>query len=74
MEENINFEETIKELEAIASELEQGNLSLDESVTKFEKGMKLSNACSKILESAEKRISILIKNEEGIKEEDFDVE
>ena len=42
MKEDINFEDAMKELEKIAEELEKGNLSLDESVSKFEDGMKLS--------------------------------
>lgn len=72
MKEEINFEETIKQLEEIATQLEKGNLTLDESVEKFEQGMKLSKQCSKTLEEAEKRITILLKNEEGnLKEENF---
>lgn len=69
MEDKINFENTIKQLEEIALQLEKGNLTLDESVEKFEEGMKLSKSCNKILEEAEKRITILLKNEEGNLEE-----
>ena len=58
MEKEANFEDTIKQLEVIANELEKGDLNLDESVAKFEQGMKLSKTCSEILENAEKRISI----------------
>lgn len=73
MEENntMNFEEAMKGLEQIAVELEKGDLNLDESVTKFEEGMKLSKACNKILEDAQKRISILIRNEDDVVEEEF---
>ena len=71
-EEKINFEEAMKKLEEIANELEKNDLNLDDSVSKFEEGMELSKQCSKMLEDAEKRISILIKNEEGFSEEDFD--
>ncbi len=69
-----NFEETIKKLETIANELEKGDLNLDESVAKFEEGMKLSKACNDILENAEKRISILIKKDDDVTEENFNVE
>lgn len=69
MAEKINFEDTMKQLEEIAVQLEKGNLSLDESVEKFEEGMKLSKQCSKTLEEAEKRITILLKNEDGNLEE-----
>lgn len=69
-EEN-NFEKAMLELENIANDLERGNLTLDESVKKFEEGMKLSKQCTDILEKAEKRINILINNGEEIKEEKF---
>ena len=55
----------MKDLEQIAKDLESGELSLDESVKKFEEGMEISKACSKILEDAEKKITILIKNSDG---------
>lgn len=75
MEENkdkeINFEQAMKELEDIAVELEKGNLNLDESVEKFEQGMELSKKCNEILENAEKRITILLKDGEDLKEENF---
>lgn len=69
---NINFEEAMKKLEEIAGELEKNDLDLDASVSKFEEGMKLSKQCSKMLEEAEKKISILLKTEDGIVEEDFE--
>lgn len=70
-QEDISFEDAIKKLEEIANELEKNNLDLDTSVLKFEEGMKLSKQCSKMLENAEKRISILINTEQGLVEEDF---
>ena len=66
------FEESIEKLEKIANELEKGELNLDESVSKFEEGMKLSKECTKILEEAEKKISILVNDQNGISEENFD--
>ena len=71
MEENLNFEESMQKLETIANELEKGNLSLDESVNKFEEGMEVSKQCSKRLDDAEKRISILLKQGEELVEENF---
>ena len=47
-----SFEEQMEELEKIVNELENGKLNLDESVSKFEEGIKLSKDCSKILEEA----------------------
>ena len=66
-----NFEESMKKLETIVTELENGNLNLDESVKKFEEGMKLSKQCNDLLENAEKRITILLKDGEETKEESF---
>ena len=71
MEKKGSFEETIKELEKIATELENGDLSLEDSVSKFEEGMKLSKQCNDLLENAEKRITILLKDGEETKEERF---
>ena len=67
----INFEEAMEKLEEIASELENGKLSLDESLNKFEEGMKLSKKCNEIIENAEKKITILLQNGDEIKEENF---
>ncbi len=72
MKENTeSFEEAMKKLEDIAQELESGKLNLDESVNKFEEGIKLSKQCSDILEKAEKKITILINDNNELKEENF---
>ena len=65
-----SFEESIVELEKIVNELENGDLSLDESMKKFEEGMKTSKYCAEILDKAEKKIvTILDKNSEIVEEE-----
>lgn len=69
-----NFEEMMKKLEEISKELEVGNLSLDESVKKFEEGMEISKKCSEVLNQAEKRISILVEKDNNITEENFSIE
>lgn len=69
-----SFEEQMEELEKIVSELESGKLNLDESVSKFEEGIKLSKDCSKILEEAEKKITILVNKDGETKEENFETE
>ena len=69
-----SFEENMEQLEKIVTELEKGDLNLDESVKKFEQGMKISKKCNDILENAEKKITILLKQENGIKEENFETE
>ncbi len=73
-ENNGNFEESMKMLENIVIELENGNLNLDESVNKFEEGMKISKQCNRILEEAEKKITILLENDGELEEENFEVE
>ncbi len=70
-----NFETSMKKLEEIVTELENGNLNLDESVKKFEEGMKIAKECNNILEQAEKKITILLEGNDGeLKEEDFSAE
>ena len=63
-EENLekrDFDEVLKELEEIVSTLERGNLSLEESLKKFERGIKLSTHCLEKLNEAEKKIETLIE-------------
>jgi len=67
-----SFEEMMKELEIITTELEKGDLSLEESVQKFELGMQLSKKTNEILEKSERRITILIEKNGELKEEDFE--
>ena len=74
MSENNNFEESMKKLETIVEELENGNLNLDESVQKFEDGMKIAKKCNNMLEDAEKKITILLENGGELKEENFEAE
>ena len=67
-----SFEENIENLENIVTELEKGNLNLDESMKKFEEGMKISHDCTKILEEAEKKITILLEKDGETAEEKFE--
>lgn len=61
----IKFEEALKKLEKIVKELEEGNLSLDDSLKKYEEGIKLTSLCSKKLEGAKRKVEILVKKEGG---------
>lgn len=63
----MEFEKSMENLEKIANELENDELSLDDSVKKFEEGMKIAKQCKKMLDEAEKKITVLI----GDNEEDF---
>ena len=69
---DLNFEETMQELENIVQELEKGNLNLDDSIKKFEKGMDKKKKISNYLEEAEKKITILVKGKDGeLEEQEF---
>lgn len=67
----INFEECMENLEKIVIELEKGDLNLDDSIKKFEEGMKISKDCNTYLENAEKKITVLINENGNVTEEDF---
>ena len=66
-----SFEDNMESLEKIVSELEKGDLNLDDSIAKFEDGIKISKECNKILEEAEKKITILLEKDGEIREENF---
>ena len=59
------FEQSMKNLERIVQELEDGNLPLEKAIKKFEEGIKLTKFCSQKLDETEKKISVLLKNSEG---------
>ena len=61
----MKFEEALKKLEEIVGDLEEGDLSLDESMKRYEEGIRLSKLCSKRLEEAKKKIEVLLKSEDG---------
>ena len=61
---NINFEETLSELEAIVDKLEKGGCSLDESIALYERGINLSANCAKLLENARNKILTLTQVKE----------
>lgn len=61
---DFDFEKSVKELEKIASSLENEQITLDESIALFEKGVKLSKECSQYLENAKQKIVTLTEAEE----------
>jgi exodeoxyribonuclease VII small subunit len=63
------FEESMKRLEEIVRELEGKDLSLEESIAKFEEGVKLGKVCRELLDKAEARIKILVESGDGKLEE-----
>jgi len=60
-----SFEDALDGLEKIVEALEEGNLSLEETLKKFEQGIKLSRVCEKKLKSAQKKVSMLTRDADG---------
>jgi len=59
------FESSLEELERIVRDLEQGELPLEKSLELFEQGVKLSRECQERLNQAERRIEILMRDNQG---------
>lgn len=72
MKKEVKFEEKVKELEEIISELESGEIDLDSSIEKYTKAMKLVSECDEKLKSVEQQVNKIV-NENG-KLEDFSIE
>ena len=69
-----SFEDAMLELENIVLKLEKGDTPLDESIANFQQGIELSRYCATKLDEAEKKISILLQDEDGnLIEKDFDI-
>lgn len=65
-ETSIDFEASLKELEALVEKMEQGDLSLEQSLQDFERGVALTRACQRALREAEQKVQILAgKDDEG---------
>ena len=70
-----SIKERFMEDEKIKKKIKKGDLDLEQAISEFEKGIKLSKECSEKLDDAEKRINILVKNENGeMTEEEFEQE
>ncbi|WIF94542.1 exodeoxyribonuclease VII small subunit [Caminicella sporogenes] len=71
---NKSFETDLNRLKDIVKLLEEGNLSLEDSLKYFEEGIKIYRRCINVLNSAQQRISLLLHDEDGeIKTQPFDV-
>ena len=64
---DINFEKALEELEGIVEDLESGNLSLENSLKSFEKGIKLARQCQEQLSKAELQVQKLIEENGELK-------
>ena len=64
-ENNKDFETSLKKLEKIVSDLENGDLPLEESIKTFEEGVKLTKHCQNLLSKAEIKIQKLVESKDG---------
>jgi exodeoxyribonuclease VII small subunit len=60
-----SYEEAMSELEKLLSEIERGEISLEESLARYERGTFLIRYCSQVLKDAEKQIEVLTRGEDG---------
>ena len=63
---DISFEDALERLEKIVDLLEAGNLGLEESLKIYEEGVGLARRCARYLDEAEKRIEVLMRDEQGV--------
>lgn len=73
MAEKHTYEQSVAELESTVKQLEGGDLTLDESLAAFEKGMKLTKECEALLNEAKGKVEKLVRDsEDGLKTEQFE--
>ena len=70
-QQSVNFENSLRSLEKLVNQLEQGDLSLEESLKAFETGIKLTRECNGKLDEAEQKISLLTGQGDDLKLTDF---
>jgi exodeoxyribonuclease VII small subunit len=61
MADRFNFEQALEDLNTIVTKMEQGGLSLEDSLLHFEKGIALTRECQKALQEAEQKVQILVE-------------
>jgi exodeoxyribonuclease VII small subunit len=66
-----SFEESLAELERLVAHMEQGELTLEEMLENFERGIQLSKVCQKVIDEAEQRVRILTEKEGKFEVEPF---
>jgi exodeoxyribonuclease VII small subunit len=70
--ESPSFEEALSELEALVERMEQGDLSLEESLQSFERGVELTRTCQQALSNAEQKVDVLTSRQPDAQAEPFD--
>ncbi|HCH01767.1 MAG TPA: exodeoxyribonuclease VII small subunit [Vibrio sp.] len=72
--ENMSFEESLTELDALVNQLENGDLDLEDALKKFERGIALARSSQTKLTEAEQRVEILLKDDDESELIPFDPE
>ena len=72
MAKELKFEDTMKKLEAIVESLETGGMDVDESLKKYQEGVKLLAICRKRLDDTKRKVEVLIKKGGNITSEPFE--
>lgn len=67
--EKLDFESALEKLQKIVEDLEKGGLSLDQTLSEFSQGMKLLKFCHQKLDKAEKKIELMLKEDDQFTEE-----
>jgi len=67
-----DFEAALAELESLVERMEQGNLSLEETLAQFERGIRLTRSCQSALKAAEQKVEILVRQAGGDAVEPFE--
>ena len=67
----VDFEKALGELEELVSKMESGELNLDQSLSAFEAGIKLTRECQAALDKAEQKVQLLLERHGEIISEDF---
>ncbi len=70
--EELNFETSMAELEGLVEAMESGDLTLEQSMEHFERGIQLTRNCQKTLSEAEQKVQILTKDSNGTHLSEFD--
>lgn len=66
-----HFEQALEELETLVEQMEQGDLSLEESLKQFERGVTLTRNCQQALKEAEQKVQILLENDAKLSTKPF---
>ncbi|MGA8705541.1 MAG: exodeoxyribonuclease VII small subunit [Steroidobacteraceae bacterium] len=68
----LSFEQSLAQLESLVSQLESGDLPLDQALARFEQGVRLTRDCQSALSVAQQKVQLLLQRGENITLEDFD--